>query len=129
MALSGLEQQGLVLYLGDVGSTTVPEFPLLKPKRQISVLSAALAAKANVTANATNYKIFSLRTLGTTNNLAQINTSAIGLTAATFRDMGSISPAYRVIDPDETLTLKLETAGAGVTVTGLTIQVNYEITA
>jgi len=127
MALTGLEQQGLVINVGDSAAGGTEEFALLKPKRKIRVTAAAIAAKANVTANATNYKIFTLRTLGTTNNLAQIDTSSTGLTAATFRDMGTISPAYAEISPDETLTLKLTVAGTGVAVNGLTIQINYEI--
>lgn len=125
MALSGLEQAGMVVYIGKVIAGTDFEVPLMKPQRTIEITRLGIASDAAVTSNATNYFIGRLRR-SATECISTISTDANSLTAREFNTVGVCS-AKAQVQSCHHMYFHCTYAGAGVAVENLTLLVNYEV--
>jgi hypothetical protein len=126
MALTGMEQVGLVMHLGDVAAGSALNIPVLKPNRQIEITGAKVAARSAVAADASNYISFALmRAAGAT--ICSVNTSSAGLTAAEFRSFSTPAAAYKQVGTSHNMYLAITHGGSGKAANGLTLLVNYEI--
>jgi len=154
--LTGLEQVGLVVNLGDVpgeasGST---KYPILIPQnRDIKVTGAKVATIHNIYADDTTYAEFSLMKatpnsiasgsgLGTGTCVAYLKTRDAGLSAAGLCNAGLCESTFAAlvvdsdedeIDEDDQLYLQVDQAGVGLSgdhlgLCSLTFQLEYEIT-
>jgi len=132
MSLSGLEQVALVVNVGDVpAALATPDprvYPIVEPQnRDIEVKAAKIGVLAGVTADSNDYTFISVVT-ATGDCIAYLSTKAIGLTAGTFREMTLDSDKVE-IEEDETIQLQVDQVSSGVGICGLTLQLEYEITA
>lgn len=126
MALSGLEQQGFLVALGDVAALSSFELPIVNPQRTIKVTRAAITGSCNVTADASNFVDIRLRR-SATETICSLNTSTTGITAKTFRDFSTPAAAVAEVASCHHMYLEVLPQGSGVKLVRATLLVNYEV--
>jgi hypothetical protein len=126
MALTGLEQQGFSVHLGDIAAACSFELPIAKPQRTIEIKRAAIATACNVTANASNYFEARLRR-SATETICSVDSSSSGLTAKQFRDFSNPAAAVAQVMDCHNMYLEVLQQGSGVVLTRATLLVNYEV--
>jgi hypothetical protein len=126
MALTGLEQQGFSVSLGDVAALSSFELPIINPQRTIKITRAAITGSCDVTAHATNYFEARLRR-SATETICSIDTATTGLTAKTFRDFSTPAAAVAEVASCHHMYLEVTPRGSGAALVRATLLVNYEV--
>ncbi len=128
MALTGWEARPLIV--GPVSQSaggSAVNLPVMKTPRKLQLKYIKIAVGAAITANDTNYVTITLRDSSTTYATINTKTSAGGgsgdIAANTFTAV-TISTAE--VDEDTNLYITLTQSGAGVDVTNLVMQIEFE---
>ena len=126
MALTGLEQQGFTVHLGDVPLLCSFDVPIVKPERTIKITRAALAGSCNVASSPTNYFDARLRR-SATETICTLTTATVALTARTFRDFSAPAAGVQEVMSCHNMYLEVLQQGNGARLTRVTLLVNYEV--